>query len=181
MASPLTGHGGNAYLKAQGLIERHLANQSRFIRQFQGGGINWGLQAQPWTPRVADGQALAGYVRVMPLVAGRFPWRAPIGGKEGPNIKPDTKRAPLIRRALKVMATGWLKKTDILKISFALQYLGTYFRAKPKPVLVQVVELNVDSGAARPVAVAEYLAILDITLPLICSNTNTYTFPTPST
>jgi site-specific DNA recombinase len=53
--------------------------------------------------------------------AGRFPWRAPvgyqnIGGKVGPNIKPDDKRAPLIRRAFELMATGRHKKTDVLKI-----------------------------------------------------------------
>ena len=53
--------------------------------------------------------------------AGRFPWRAPIGylnigGKEGPNIKPDDKRAPLIRRAFELMASGRYKKTEVLKI-----------------------------------------------------------------
>ena len=53
--------------------------------------------------------------------SGRFPWRAPvgyvnIGGKEGPNIKPDGKRAPLIARAFELMATGRHKKTEVLKI-----------------------------------------------------------------
>ncbi len=52
--------------------------------------------------------------------AGRFPWRAPIGyqnvgGTVGPNIKPDPKRAPLIRRAFELMATGRFKKSDVLR------------------------------------------------------------------
>src|SRR5262249_22002045 len=52
--------------------------------------------------------------------AGRFPWPAPvgyenIGGTVGPNIKPDGKRAPLIRRAFELMATGHYKKTEVLK------------------------------------------------------------------
>ncbi len=55
------------------------------------------------------------------VASGRFPWRAPVGyinvgGKEGPNIKPDPKRALLIRRAFELLATGRHKKTDVLKI-----------------------------------------------------------------
>jgi DNA invertase Pin-like site-specific DNA recombinase len=54
------------------------------------------------------------------VTAGRFPWRAPlgyvnIGGKVGPNIKPDEKRAPLIRRAFELVATGRHKKSEVLK------------------------------------------------------------------
>ncbi len=53
--------------------------------------------------------------------AGRFPWRAPIGyknvgGKEGPNIKPDPNRAPLVGRAFELMSTGLHKKADALQI-----------------------------------------------------------------
>ncbi len=53
--------------------------------------------------------------------AGRFPWRAQIGyenigGNDGPNIRPDPKRAPLIRRAFELMATGRYTKADVLKI-----------------------------------------------------------------
>ena len=55
------------------------------------------------------------------VAAGRFPWRAPlgyrnIGGKVGPNIVPDEKTAPLIRRAFQLMAKGLYKKTEVLKI-----------------------------------------------------------------
>ena len=55
------------------------------------------------------------------VIAGRFPWRAPlgylnIGGKEGSNIKPDEKRAPIIRQAFELMETGRYKKTEVLKI-----------------------------------------------------------------
>jgi hypothetical protein len=39
-----------------------------------------------------------------------------IGGKEGPNIKPDEDRAPLIRRAFELMATGLNNKAEVLKI-----------------------------------------------------------------
>jgi site-specific DNA recombinase len=53
--------------------------------------------------------------------AGRFPWRAPlgyinVGGKVGPNIKPDEERAPHILRGFELMATGRYKKSDVLKI-----------------------------------------------------------------
>jgi len=53
--------------------------------------------------------------------AGRFPWRAPlgyinIGGKDGPNIKPDSERAALITRAFQLVATGRYKKADVLRI-----------------------------------------------------------------
>jgi hypothetical protein len=53
--------------------------------------------------------------------AGRFPWRAPIGyenigGKTGPNITPDEKRAPLIRRAFELMMTGLHSKAEVLRI-----------------------------------------------------------------
>ena len=53
--------------------------------------------------------------------AGRFPWRAPIGyqnvgGKDGPNIKPDEKRGPLIRRSFELLATGQFKKAEVLQI-----------------------------------------------------------------
>jgi site-specific DNA recombinase len=55
------------------------------------------------------------------LTLGRFPWRAPIGyqnigGKEGPNIRPDEKRAPLIHRAFELVATALYKKSEALKI-----------------------------------------------------------------
>jgi site-specific DNA recombinase len=53
--------------------------------------------------------------------AGRFPWRAPIGyqnigGKDGPNIKPDEKRAPLIRQAFELVAAGQHKQSEVLQI-----------------------------------------------------------------
>jgi site-specific DNA recombinase len=53
--------------------------------------------------------------------AGRFPWRAPIGyqnigGKDGPNIQPDEKRAPLIRRAFELVAAGQHKQSEVLQI-----------------------------------------------------------------
>jgi site-specific DNA recombinase len=55
------------------------------------------------------------------VAAGRFPWRAPlgylnIGGKEGANIKPDEERAPKIRLAFELMATGGRRTTEVLKI-----------------------------------------------------------------
>jgi site-specific DNA recombinase len=55
------------------------------------------------------------------VAAGRFPWRAPIGyvntgGKSGANIAPDTKRAPLIRRAFELIAAGLLKKSEVLEV-----------------------------------------------------------------
>jgi site-specific DNA recombinase len=54
-------------------------------------------------------------------LAGRFPWRAPIGyrnvgGKEGANIVPDPHAGPLMRRAFELMRTGRFKKTEVLKI-----------------------------------------------------------------
>ena len=53
--------------------------------------------------------------------AGRFPWKAPIGyinvgGKDGANIEPDPKTAPLIARAFELMASGRYKKTEVLQI-----------------------------------------------------------------
>jgi site-specific DNA recombinase len=53
--------------------------------------------------------------------AGRFPWRAPIGyrnigGKDGPNIKPDETRAQLIRRAFELVAAGQHKQSEVLQI-----------------------------------------------------------------
>jgi site-specific DNA recombinase len=53
--------------------------------------------------------------------AGRFPWRAPIGylnigGKDGPNIKPDEKRAPLVRRVFELVASGRHKQSEVLQI-----------------------------------------------------------------
>ena len=55
------------------------------------------------------------------VLAGRFPWRAPIGYqnikcREGANIVPDEERAPLIRKAFEHMATGRYRKTEVLKI-----------------------------------------------------------------
>jgi site-specific DNA recombinase len=55
------------------------------------------------------------------VAAGRFPWRAPlgylnIGGKDGANIRPDQERAPKIRRAFELMATGGHRKTEVLRI-----------------------------------------------------------------
>jgi site-specific DNA recombinase len=55
------------------------------------------------------------------VAAGRFPWRAPlgyvnVGGKDGANIKPDPERAPHIRRAFELMATGQYTKSAVLKI-----------------------------------------------------------------
>jgi site-specific DNA recombinase len=54
------------------------------------------------------------------VAAGRFPWRAPlgyvnIGGNDGPNIKPDKERAPGIRRAFELAATGGYQKTEVLR------------------------------------------------------------------
>jgi site-specific DNA recombinase len=53
--------------------------------------------------------------------AGRFPWKAPIGyrnigGKDGPNIKPDEERAPLIRRTFELVADGRHKQSEVLRI-----------------------------------------------------------------
>ena len=53
------------------------------------------------------------------VIAGRFPWRAPIGyinigGKTGANIKPDPKRAPYIRQAFDLVATGRYTKAEVL-------------------------------------------------------------------
>jgi site-specific DNA recombinase len=55
------------------------------------------------------------------VAAGRFPWRAPlgyvnVGGKDGANIKPDAERAPYIRQAFELMATGQNTKSAVLKI-----------------------------------------------------------------
>ncbi len=53
--------------------------------------------------------------------AGRFPWRAPVGflntgAKNGSNIRPDERRAPLIRRAFELVATGRYKKAEVLHV-----------------------------------------------------------------
>jgi site-specific DNA recombinase len=55
--------------------------------------------------------------------AGRFPWPAPIGylnvedAPDGsPNIVPDPQRAPHIRHAFELVATGRYKTIDVLKI-----------------------------------------------------------------
>ena len=55
------------------------------------------------------------------VAAGRFPWRAPlgyvnVGGKDAANIKPDPERAPHVRRAFELMATGQYTKSAVLKI-----------------------------------------------------------------
>src|SRR5579862_8465605 len=55
------------------------------------------------------------------VLAGRFPWPAPIGSLNdekatfGANIVPDPERAPLIRKAFEMIATGQYKKTEVLK------------------------------------------------------------------
>ena len=54
------------------------------------------------------------------IAGGRVPYHAPIGylnisARQGPNIKPDEERAPLIRRAFELMATGLHKRTEVLK------------------------------------------------------------------
>jgi DNA invertase Pin-like site-specific DNA recombinase len=54
------------------------------------------------------------------IAGGRVPFHAPIGylnisAKQGPNIIPDEERAPLIRRAFELMATGLHKKRSALK------------------------------------------------------------------
>ena len=68
--------------------------------------------------------------------AGRFPWRAPIGyvnigGKDGPNIKPDSERAHFIARAFELMGTGKYKKTEVLQMVTA-QGLKTPIRKTQK-------------------------------------------------
>jgi len=56
------------------------------------------------------------------VMAGRFPWPAPIGylndskTRTGANLIPDPERAPHIRKAFELMATGNYKKTTVLKI-----------------------------------------------------------------
>jgi site-specific DNA recombinase len=55
------------------------------------------------------------------VAGGRVPWRAPIGytninAKDGPNIKPDERYAPLVRRAFELASTGLRKKTEILAV-----------------------------------------------------------------
>jgi site-specific DNA recombinase len=52
---------------------------------------------------------------------GRFPWPAPIGYRNvkmrnGANIVPDPERAPLIREAFELSATGLYKKAEVLRI-----------------------------------------------------------------
>ena len=54
--------------------------------------------------------------------AGRFPWPAPIGYRNvgdrsgGPNIVPDPDRAPLIRKAFELVASGLHKNADVLRM-----------------------------------------------------------------
>jgi site-specific DNA recombinase len=55
------------------------------------------------------------------VAGGRVPWRAPIGylninAKQGPNIKPDERYAPLVRRAFELASTGLHKKTEVMSI-----------------------------------------------------------------
>jgi hypothetical protein len=56
------------------------------------------------------------------VVAGRFPWPAPIGyvsdskSRTGANLVPDSELAPHVRRAFELVATGGYKKTDVLRI-----------------------------------------------------------------
>jgi site-specific DNA recombinase len=55
------------------------------------------------------------------VAGGRVPWRAPIGylninAKQGPNIKPDDRYAPLVRRAFALASTGLHKKTEVMSI-----------------------------------------------------------------
>jgi site-specific DNA recombinase len=56
------------------------------------------------------------------VLAGRFPWPAPIGylndsrSRTGSNLIPDPERAPYIRKVFELMATGDYKKIAVLKI-----------------------------------------------------------------
>jgi len=56
------------------------------------------------------------------VLAGRFPWPAPIGYlndsklRTGTNLVPDPQRAPLVWKAFELIATGDYKKTDVLRI-----------------------------------------------------------------
>jgi site-specific DNA recombinase len=76
------------------------------------------------------------------VLAGRFPWPAPIGylndenPTSGANIVPDPERAPLIRKAFEMIATGQYKKTDVLK---AITDLGLQTR-KGKKLSAQTFE-----------------------------------------
>lgn len=54
---------------------------------------------------------------------GRWPWRAPIGHKNvvhapagQPNIVPDPEKAPLVARALQLVATCQCRRADVLQI-----------------------------------------------------------------
>jgi DNA invertase Pin-like site-specific DNA recombinase len=54
------------------------------------------------------------------VAAGRYPWPAPIGyrnvkARTGPNIIPDPQRAPLVRKAFELIATGRHRKSDVLQ------------------------------------------------------------------
>ena len=56
------------------------------------------------------------------VLAGRFPWPAPLGylnnsrSRAGANLVPDPERAPLVRKAFELIATGNYRKTQALQI-----------------------------------------------------------------
>jgi DNA invertase Pin-like site-specific DNA recombinase len=56
------------------------------------------------------------------VLAGRFPWPAPIGylndskSRTGANLIPDPQRGPLVRRAFELIATGRYRKVEVLQI-----------------------------------------------------------------
>ena len=85
------------------------------------------------------------------VMAGRFPWRAPIGyrnvgGKSGPNIKPDLERAPLIRRAFELVATGRHRVSAVLKIVTNEGLTGANGRPIPKQTFQKLLKNPLYAG-----------------------------------
>ena len=117
---------------------RNIADQANFMAELQMLGVELCSVNEPNIDNTPQGKLCAGLFGTFnqyfsdalsqkmrersraAVEAGRWPWAAPLGylnvdNKQGANIAPDPQRAPLIRRAFEMVATGSYKLTEVLR------------------------------------------------------------------
>ena len=117
---------------------RNHKDQSRFLTELYQAGVELISAYEPQVDQTPAGKLAANIIGAFnqyysddlsarmrdrcraAVLAGRWPWSAPLGyrnveSKEA-NIVPDPETAPLILRAFKLMATGLYTRADVLRI-----------------------------------------------------------------